>query len=115
MIANPPPPMLPAAGCVTASANPVATAASTALPPAARISSPASDAAAEFDTTISCFAKSAAPPALNRQSVGKLAGVAGGGAPSGAGAGAAGPRHAARSANDAEMVQERRSLITWLT
>ena len=30
---NPPPPMLPALGCVTASANAVATAASTALPP----------------------------------------------------------------------------------
>ena len=39
---NPPPPMLPAEGCVTASAKPTATAASTALPPAFSTATPAS-------------------------------------------------------------------------
>ena len=41
---KPPPPRLPAAGCTTASAKPVATAASTAFPPARNISRPASEA-----------------------------------------------------------------------
>ena len=49
---KPPPPMLPALGCVTASANAVATAASTALPPLARIAAPASHAGADVQTTI---------------------------------------------------------------
>src|SRR5438094_961686 len=53
---KPPPPMLPAYGCVTASAKPTATAASTALPPAWRISSPASEACASLVTTIPCRA-----------------------------------------------------------
>ena len=44
MTMKPPPPMLPAAGCVTASANPVAIAASTALPPARSTSAPAREA-----------------------------------------------------------------------
>ena len=44
---KPPPPMLPALGCVTARANAVATAASIALPPFRRIAAPASDAIAE--------------------------------------------------------------------
>src|SRR5262249_38499918 len=48
---NPPPPMLPAKGCVTASANAVATAASTALPPLARIDAPTSEAMSDDDTT----------------------------------------------------------------
>ena len=39
---NPPPPMLPAVGCVTASANATATAASTALPPRCRTATPTS-------------------------------------------------------------------------
>ena len=39
-IMKPPPPKLPASGLTTASASPVAIAASTALPPAARMSSP---------------------------------------------------------------------------
>src|SRR5215468_6171120 len=47
----PPPPRLPAAGCVTASAKAVATAASTAFPPFFRIASPASDAMGSTDTT----------------------------------------------------------------
>ena len=52
---KPPPPMLPAVGCVTASANAVATAASTALPPLARIAAPASHAGADVQTTIPSF------------------------------------------------------------
>src|SRR5688572_9345307 len=51
MIMNPPPPMFPALGCVTASAKAVATAASTAFPPFARIAAPTSDAGAEVETT----------------------------------------------------------------
>src|SRR6187549_3466957 len=48
---KPPPPMLPAKGCVTASANAVATAASTALPPMLRMSAPMSEASPVADTT----------------------------------------------------------------
>ena len=48
---NPPPPMLPANGCVTASAKAVATAASTALPPAASTPAPRSDAMSDDETT----------------------------------------------------------------
>src|SRR5262249_47414940 len=48
---KPPPPMLPACGYVTASANAVATLASTALPPRLRMSKPAFDAGAETETT----------------------------------------------------------------
>src|SRR5438552_3535356 len=48
---KPPPPMLPAAGCVTARAKAVATAASTALPPSLRMVRPASDPGADTDTT----------------------------------------------------------------
>ena len=44
---KPPPPMLPACGCTTASANPVATAASTALPPCFMMSTPACDASSD--------------------------------------------------------------------
>src|SRR6185437_9534960 len=51
---KPPPPMLPANGKVTSSANPVATAASTALPPFLRISAPASLARLLLLTTIAC-------------------------------------------------------------
>src|SRR5262245_18781147 len=48
---KPPPPRLPAAGWVTARAKPVATAASTALPPFARTDAPASHAGADTQTT----------------------------------------------------------------
>src|SRR5213592_4296388 len=48
---KPPPPMLPALGWVTASANAVATAASTAFPPLARMAAPASHAGADVHTT----------------------------------------------------------------
>src|SRR5687767_10886686 len=51
---KPPPPMLPALGCVTASANAVATAASTALPWTS-IEAPASQAGAETQTTRPSF------------------------------------------------------------
>src|SRR5215467_1991562 len=51
---NPPPPRLPALGCVTASANPVATAASTAFPPFFKISIPTFDAFGSIDTTAPC-------------------------------------------------------------
>src|SRR5208337_2406379 len=53
---KPPPPMLPARGRVTASAKPTATAASTALPPSRKTSSPTRDAAASWVTTMPCFA-----------------------------------------------------------
>src|ERR1700719_603740 len=49
---NPPPPILPAAGSTTARANAVATAASTALPPRSRISTPARDASSSSVATI---------------------------------------------------------------
>src|SRR3972149_5524948 len=49
---NPPPPMLPASGSTTASAKPTATAASTALPPCFRTSTPASLASGCADTTM---------------------------------------------------------------
>src|SRR5262245_19040694 len=48
---NPPPPMFPAAGYVTASANAVATAASTALPPDLSPETPPADAAGQTETT----------------------------------------------------------------
>src|SRR5262245_28376457 len=53
---KPPPPMFPAAGCTTASAKPVATAASTALPPRRRISAPAWEASWCTLTTIARLA-----------------------------------------------------------
>src|SRR5438128_7077341 len=48
---KPPPPRFPAAGHVTASARPVATAASTALPPFFRICMPVLDAMGSTETT----------------------------------------------------------------
>ena len=53
---NPPPPILPACGCVTASAKPTATAASTALPPAFRISTPTRVARFSWLATMPFFA-----------------------------------------------------------
>src|SRR5436190_13636332 len=52
---KPPPPRLPADGWVTASANAVATAASTALPPRASTLAPASQDGAETQTTRPSF------------------------------------------------------------
>ena len=53
---NPPPPMLPAQGYVTASANPTATAASIALPPAFSTATPTSVAMGSCATTMACRA-----------------------------------------------------------
>ena len=53
---NPPPPILPAAGCVTAKANAVAIAASTALPPRFNTSHPTCDACGQTLTTRPFFA-----------------------------------------------------------
>src|ERR1043166_6305172 len=50
-IMNPPPPMFPAAGGVTASADAVATAATTALPPLRRTAAPTSEAIPSTETT----------------------------------------------------------------
>src|SRR5689334_11419870 len=52
---KPPPPRLPANGCVTASAKAVVTAASTALPPLLRIAAPRSEASSDDDTTSPAF------------------------------------------------------------
>src|ERR1700694_1290752 len=57
---NPPPPMLPARGSVTASANPTATAASTALPPLRRISTPTLVASGSSLTTMPLLASTGA-------------------------------------------------------
>src|SRR5271157_2886213 len=54
MSIKPPPPIFPATGCVTASANPTATAASTALPPSRRICTPTSEANGSLEATIPC-------------------------------------------------------------
>src|SRR5712691_2892194 len=53
---NPPPPRLPACGCVTASAKATATAASTALPPRCSASSPMCVARFSWLTTIAWWA-----------------------------------------------------------
>ena len=56
MVMNPPPPMLPQHGCTTASAKPTATAASTALPPRLRMSTPTIVARCCALTTMACLA-----------------------------------------------------------
>src|SRR5437588_10405520 len=56
---KPPPPILPAAGSTTARAKAVATAASTALPPCFRISTPACDPSSSSVTTMPCTARTA--------------------------------------------------------
>jgi len=54
---KPPPPRLPAEGCVTASAKPTATAASIALPPASSTATPTSVACASRVATMPCRAR----------------------------------------------------------
>src|SRR6266508_3631157 len=54
---KPPPPMFPAPGQVTASAKPTATAASTALPPRVRISTPIFEAISSDEATMPCRAR----------------------------------------------------------
>src|SRR6185312_9202804 len=56
MVMNPPPPILPQHGCTTASAKPTATAASTALPPRLRMSTPTMVARCCALTTMACLA-----------------------------------------------------------
>src|SRR5260221_366940 len=56
---NPPPPIFPAEGSTTANANAVATAASTALPPFWRISSPAREANSSSVATMPCAPRTA--------------------------------------------------------
>ena len=69
----PPPPMLPASGHATASAKPSATAASTALPPACRISAAAALASGLLLTAIECGANVALAPAGKCQLAGNVA------------------------------------------
>src|SRR5712692_9192636 len=57
IIMNPPPPMFPAGGQVTASASPTPTAASMALPPRCMISTPTRDAISLVEATIPCRAR----------------------------------------------------------
>src|ERR1035437_963900 len=59
---KPPPPMFPAAGWVTARANPTATAASTALPPARRTATPAWVAWRSRATPMACRARTGCAP-----------------------------------------------------
>src|SRR5262245_27457910 len=61
---KPPPPKLPAPGQVTASANAVATAASTALPPFFKVSMPTFDAIGSTDTTAAFVYDPACPSVL---------------------------------------------------
>src|SRR4029079_309943 len=75
----PPPPMLPASGYTTASANPTATAASTAFPPFFRISIPASLANGASLEIIACSPNVAAFPALCGHASGKTPGFVPGG------------------------------------
>src|SRR6202022_4451377 len=59
---KPPPPMLPAVGCTTASANAVATAASIAVPPSLMPSAPTFDAIAFLDRTMPPRARTGTEP-----------------------------------------------------
>src|SRR5438552_13219404 len=77
MTANPPPPTLPANGNVTASANAVATAASTAEPPLRSTVAPTRLASGASVTTIPCAAVTSGT--LN--GYGQAAGTAGGATP----------------------------------
>src|SRR5205814_5365424 len=60
---KPPPPILPAVGWTTASANAVATAASTAVPPSLIASAPMRDAISFCDATMPSFARIGTDPA----------------------------------------------------
>src|SRR5215831_17958339 len=83
MTMKPPPPMLPANGYVTASAKPVATAASTALPPRTMMSRPTRLAIESLLTTIACGAVVAAAPGWKRHDDGNVAGTRAGDVTSG--------------------------------
>src|SRR5688500_9665788 len=58
---NPPPPMFPASGQVTARANADATAASAAFPPCRSTSAPIADAIGQTETTTPCGASMVGP------------------------------------------------------
>src|SRR5215204_3037609 len=73
---KPPPPMFPALGRVTASAKAVATAASTALPPLARIAAPASHAGADVQTTRPSLDETPGSGAAVRVAAGQASSVA---------------------------------------
>ena len=68
--------MLPAVGCVTASANAVATAASTAVPPAASINAPAFEASWFADTTIDSFWRTGCAAARSAAGIASMAAMA---------------------------------------
>src|SRR5262245_29756882 len=77
---NPPPPMLPASGQVTARAKATATAASTALPPFLRTATPTSAAGADTHTTmplrpVAEWAAGAGVPAARAASRARAAGA----------------------------------------
>jgi hypothetical protein len=65
MSIKPPPPMFPACGRTTARAKPTATAASTALPPSRRISTPASVASWWMVTTMAWSVRAGAVWAIS--------------------------------------------------
>src|SRR2546428_1534255 len=93
---KPPPPMLPASGSTTSSANATATAASIALPPCFRMSTPTCDASGCAETTIAWGAVTGR--ARRVQVAGMTAGLRIGVGPAVAGAGGrcAQPRAASR-------------------
>src|SRR5947209_2394196 len=62
MSMNPPPPRFPAEGCVTANVNPMATAASIALPPCCNTETPTAVACGSTVTTIPCRARTGSRP-----------------------------------------------------
>src|SRR5262249_8094632 len=93
MTMNPPPPLLPANRYATARAKPVATAASTALPPRAMMSRPTRLAIESLLTTIACWDDTAASPDLKRHDSGNKAATRAGDVD--AGVGVAAGRHAA--------------------
>src|SRR5205809_3734539 len=66
---KPPPPMLPAEGWVTASANAVATAASTAFPPSHRTSTPTWEATKFWEATIPLRARAGTEVAVAEPAV----------------------------------------------
>jgi hypothetical protein len=104
MSMNPPPPMLPAAEWTTVRAKPTATAASTALPPFFRMSTPASVARWCTVTTMACGARTGS----SSWSMSAVC-VASSGAASCAGFGVCAARDAARARRD--TARARRGLI----
>ena len=71
---NPPPPILPAEGQTTASANPTATAASTAFPPRFRTSTPTREAISLTEETIPRFPRTGGRAAASTREAGRISG-----------------------------------------